>query len=123
MTPDHWVYLPEKTLTVHRISEFKNFSKDTCPEGKTLVCAEITCNIGDDRWNQPDKEVAQVAIDDLVKIGLFEADEVGDTIVNLKIGTRIRGNFSGSFYLGYGFPLTDDVWYDDVFRFEYRVSG
>ena len=46
----------------------------------------------------------------------------GDTIVNLKLGTRIRGGFPGSFYVGYGFALTDDVWYDGIFRVEYRVS-
>src|SRR6185295_17640466 len=37
VTPDHWVYLPEKHLTIHRISEFKNFAESMCPPGKTLV--------------------------------------------------------------------------------------
>lgn len=46
----------------------------------------------------------------------------GDQIVNLKLGARIRGSFSGSWYLGYGFALTDDVWYDEIFRLEYRYS-
>ena len=31
VSPAHWVYLPEKHLTVHRISEFKNFSDDAAP--------------------------------------------------------------------------------------------
>ena len=35
VSPDHWVYLPEKHLKVHRISEFKNFSEETAPSGKT----------------------------------------------------------------------------------------
>ena len=51
--------------------------------------------------------------------GAFE-DSGGDLIVNLKLGARVRAGSSGSIYLGYGFALTDDVWYDDVLRLEYR---
>ncbi len=58
---------------------------------------------------------------------LSEAD--GDTIGNLKIGTRITFNgnsFSAcgaeSLYAGYGRALTGDVWYEDTFRLEYRMS-
>lgn len=76
VTPDHWVYLPEKHLTVHRISEFKNFSEHTCPPGKTLVCAEITCNEGDERWTMSDQELTDIAANDLVTVGLFRRDEV-----------------------------------------------
>jgi protoporphyrinogen oxidase len=46
VSPDNWVYLPERHLTVHRISEFKNFSPECGPKGKTMVCAEITCRRG-----------------------------------------------------------------------------
>ena len=45
----------------------------------------------------------------------------GDTIVNAKVGVRFDLGCSGQFYLGYGRALTGDQWYDDVFRFEYRV--
>ena len=76
VTPDHWVYLPEKHLTVHRICEFKNFSETTCPAGKTLVCAEITCNQDDERWKLSDEELVRIATDDLTGIGLFQAGEV-----------------------------------------------
>lgn len=49
-----------------------------------------------------------------------EAD--GTTIVNLKLGARIDRGRSDSVYVGYGVALTDDVWYDDVFRVEYRYT-
>lgn len=81
VTPDHWVYLPEKHLTVHRISEFKNFAESTCPKGKTLVCAEITCNEGDQRWNTSDADLAALATRDLVSVGLFRTEEVIDSAV------------------------------------------
>lgn len=48
-------------------------------------------------------------------------DASGDTIVNLKLGARIRASgLPGSLYLGYGVALTNDIWYDSVFRIEYR---
>lgn len=81
VTPDHWVYLPEKHLTVHRISEMKNFAESMCPTGKTLVCAEITCNEGDARWKSSDAELAEVAIKDLTSVGLFRKEEVSGSAI------------------------------------------
>ena len=48
--------------------------------------------------------------------------DAGDTnIVNLKAGVRaVAGR--GSFYVGYGRALTDDFWYRDIVRFEYRFD-
>lgn len=81
VTPDHWVYLPEKHLTVHRISEFKNFSESMCPPGRTLVCAEITCNEGDERWRTPDAGLVEIATRDLVTVGLIRGGDVtGSTV-------------------------------------------
>jgi hypothetical protein len=49
------------------------------------------------------------------------SDASGTNIVNLKIGARaIFGQ--GSVYAGYGHALTDQDWYDNIFRFEYRYS-
>ena len=72
VTPDHWVYLPEKHLTIHRISEFKNFSDDTAPGDKTVVCCEITCRMGDEHWNLTLEEGAKIAIRDLETVGLID---------------------------------------------------
>lgn len=49
-------------------------------------------------------------------------DATGDTIVNVKVGLRYRVNCCGSIYAGYGRALTDQTWYDDVFRAEYRLA-
>ena len=49
-----------------------------------------------------------------------EAD--GTTIVNLKLGARIDRGRSDSVCVGYGVALTDDVWYDDILRVEYRYT-
>lgn len=46
----------------------------------------------------------------------------GTNIVNLKFGARTTFDEVSSFYIGYGHALTDDVWYKDIIRFEYRRS-
>ncbi|HWE32340.1 MAG TPA: FAD-dependent oxidoreductase [Solirubrobacteraceae bacterium] len=76
VSPDSWLYLPEHHLTVHRISEFKNFSSECAPAGKTMVCAEITCRIGDEHWRASDTELIDTAIRDLTAIDFIEPHEV-----------------------------------------------
>jgi hypothetical protein len=48
------------------------------------------------------------------------ADAAGDTIVNIKLGTRITSCAGGGVYAGYGRALTGDRWYEDIIRLEYR---
>jgi len=72
VSPDHWVYLPEKHLTLHRISEFKNFSDHAAPGDTTVVCCEITCRQGDELWNMTLEEGARICEADLVSVGLIE---------------------------------------------------
>jgi protoporphyrinogen oxidase len=66
------VYLPEKSLTIHRISEFKNFSDDAAPGDKTVVCCEITCRIGDEHWKLDLEQGAKIATRDLEALGLIQ---------------------------------------------------
>jgi hypothetical protein len=51
---------------------------------------------------------------------LGEAD--GINVVNLKVGARLVLANRNSLYAGYGWALTDDEWYDSIFRVEYRVG-
>ena len=76
LTDDHWIYLPEGDITLHRLSEYKNFSPHSAPPDKTLICAEITCNYGDERWNGDEKHLRDITVKDLVKIGLIKEEEV-----------------------------------------------
>lgn len=46
----------------------------------------------------------------------------GVNIVNLKFGARASWTNGASLYAGYGRALTDDDWYDDIFRVEYRFA-
>jgi hypothetical protein len=46
----------------------------------------------------------------------------GDTIVNTKLGLRLGLGDVASLYAGYGRPLTGEVWYKDIWRFELRLT-
>ena len=81
VSADSWIYLPEKAMTVHRVCEFKNFSADCAPPDKTMVCAEITCRRGDPIWRASDRELSEVAVRDLARIGLVEARQVVGALV------------------------------------------
>jgi hypothetical protein len=48
-------------------------------------------------------------------------DAAGTTIVNAKFGVRMEAG-AQSLYVGYGRALTNDFWYRDIFRVEYRLQ-
>jgi hypothetical protein len=50
------------------------------------------------------------------------AEASGTNIVNIKFGARTAIGNRNSFYVGYGRALTDEDWYDQIVRFEYRYS-
>ena len=75
MIPDHWVYLPQPELTVHRITEFKNFSDESAPGDRTVLCCEITCRPGDARWAMDAEQAEVLARADLVTVGLLAPGE------------------------------------------------
>ena len=45
----------------------------------------------------------------------------GVTIVNAKIGVRFEGE-RNDLYIGYGQALTNEVWYENILRVEYRIK-
>jgi hypothetical protein len=48
-------------------------------------------------------------------------DATGDTIVNVKLGTRLRFQDQFDIYTGFGRPLSGDTWYENTFRAELRL--
>ena len=57
--------------------------------------------------------------------GWIKPDQAESSLIqlaqNLKLGARVTSG-GNSFYVGYGFALTDSVWYDKIFRIEYRAT-
>ncbi len=69
---DHWIYLPEEQFAGNRLSESVNFSINNAPAGKTVLCAEITCDVGDATWNTTDAVLAERVSADLQRMGFAD---------------------------------------------------
>ena len=52
----------------------------------------------------------------------LEANDPGGNIVNIKFGGRIVMRDQNSIYVGFGKAMTDEQWYDKIFRLEFRRS-
>lgn len=70
---DHWIYFPQSDIIFNRLSEEVNFNPALVPEGYTIVCAEVTCSMGDRAWSDDDWLVERV-ITDMKKVGLLDSD-------------------------------------------------
>ena len=68
-TGSQWIYLLDKRFRFNRVSEQKNLSVKTAPEGKTVLSFEICCDY-DDIWNSNEKELHDIAIKDLELLGV-----------------------------------------------------
>ncbi|MFH0861906.1 MAG: FAD-dependent oxidoreductase [Candidatus Altiarchaeota archaeon] len=92
ISPDHWIYLPELKYLANRVSESRNFSAGNAPEGKTIIGAEITCQLGDETWKADKETLAKRVLDDLADIGLVKKGEY--------LGSRIH-------YMPHAYPIYD----------------
>ena len=72
---DQWTqydahYLPELSTPVTRVSEPKNYRDGDDPGGRTVLCAEIPCDVGDALWTASDASLATIVADGLLAQGL-----------------------------------------------------
>jgi hypothetical protein len=51
----------------------------------------------------------------------FVHEAGGETIVNAKLGLRVKFGDRADLYTGYGRPLTGDRWYENTLRVEFRL--
>ena len=63
-------YFPEKEIPITRLSEPKNYSDRTEPRDRTVLCAELPCNVGDEYWSKKDDELGELVLDSLERCGL-----------------------------------------------------
>jgi protoporphyrinogen oxidase len=65
-------YLPEPEHLASRVSEPRNYrdAPDLDPVDHTVLCAEVPCSVGDERWRAPADALAARVMDDLAGAGL-----------------------------------------------------
>jgi protoporphyrinogen oxidase len=73
LTDFHWVYLLDEGFRINRMSEQKNVSPHMVPPDKTVLCIEISCWKDEPMWSAPDRDVFEIAFEDLQKTG-FSVD-------------------------------------------------
>jgi len=74
--PDCWIYVQDEGVKLGRIQIFNNWSpymvKDV--ENTVWLGLEYFCNEGDYFWNLTDEECIQLAVNELIKIGVISKD-------------------------------------------------
>jgi protoporphyrinogen oxidase len=79
---DNWIYVQEPDVLVGRLQIFNNWSPWlVADEGKIWIGLEYFCNDTDSIWTLSDKEMAELAISEVVKIGILDSKDVEDTHV------------------------------------------
>ena len=77
-------YLPESYTPVTRVSEPKNYRDGDDAAGRTVLCAEIPCSIGDEVWEADDEELARIVTTGLGRSGAPPAVPSGVTTKRLR---------------------------------------
>ena len=82
IVPDNWIYVQERDVKLGRIQIFNNWSPYLVKNENTVwIGLEYFCNEGDELWSKPDDDFTEFAIDEVVKIGIIEKDDVLDSVV------------------------------------------
>jgi protoporphyrinogen oxidase len=81
VTDQTWIYIPEQEIPFGRIHEPTNWSDKMAPEGKTLVVMEFFSFRGDRIWNESDRRLTDITIENLERLGFLSKNEVLDSAV------------------------------------------
>jgi protoporphyrinogen oxidase len=76
---DNWIYIQESDVLVGRLQIFNNWSPWLVgAEGKVWIGLEYFCNDTDAIWKMTDRQMAELAIGEVAKIGILNAEDVED---------------------------------------------
>lgn len=73
-TPYDAHYLPGPETPITRVSEPKNYREGNDPDDRTVLCAEIPCEAGDELWRATDGELRDLVDEGLRHSGLPTSD-------------------------------------------------
>ncbi|MEE9165184.1 MAG: UDP-galactopyranose mutase, partial [Nitrospinota bacterium] len=76
LSPNTWMYIPERDFIMTRIQEPKHRSPFSAPNGKTSVILEIPCDKGDAIWNMNNEKLLQKVIKDMQTLGFDIEKEI-----------------------------------------------
>src|SRR3989344_522409 len=81
--PDNWIYIQEGGVRVGRVQIFNNWSPYMVADRKNSIWIglEYFVNEGGDLWIKPDKEMIDLGIQEMEKIGFLKHEDVIDACV------------------------------------------
>ena len=87
IVPDTWIYVQERDVRMGRIQIFNNWSPYMVDDVSRHVWIglEYFCTEGDGLWSMADDEFVDMAVAELRKIGMLEADEPVHKSVRIKV--------------------------------------
>jgi len=79
---DNWIYIQEPYVKVGRLQIFNNWSPFLVKDPTTKwVGLEYFCYEGDDLWNKNEAEMKELAIQEMIEIGMINREDVLDSVV------------------------------------------
>lgn len=80
IVPDCWIYIQESDVKIGRIQIFNNWSPYMVeqPEENVWLGLEYFCNEGDEFWKKTEQECIDFAIEELIKMGIIDKEDVID---------------------------------------------
>ena len=96
LVPDTWIYVQERDVTMGRMQLFNNWSPYMVsdPLNTVWMGLEYFCSEGDEMWNSSDSDFIDMAIDELVRMGIIESKE------NVLDATRLKVKKAYPAYFG-----------------------
>ena len=96
IVPDDWVYVHDRNVKMGRFQIFNNWSPYMVAdiEHTVWVGLEYFCNEGDEMWEAKDEDFIDMAIKELVSMGIIESEK------NVLDSTRIRVKKAYPAYFG-----------------------
>lgn len=86
LVADNWIYVQEPDVQMGRLQIFNNWSPHLVAQPETVwLGLEYFCNQTDEIWKLSKEQMARLAIGELSKIGIIDAEEVLDwTVVHVE---------------------------------------
>ena len=81
VTPDTWLYFPDRNSPFCRLHEPCNWSRELAPAGSRSLVVEFFCSRGDEVWSRNDEQIRSSAVSRLSELGLLDPARVTDALV------------------------------------------
>lgn len=79
--PHFWLQVTDPSTKIGRIANYSALNSDMVPKGKSCLCCEIYCYGADPLLETPDKEVAEIALQDCARQNLLHPEKCFDKLV------------------------------------------